>query len=112
MRMSSPEPGLDLHEWQTEMASLQEQLEESPEEALPDFADLVERIMVERHLLSETGEPVTSESNDPELIDRYRAAREIATLAEGGTADPGDVADSINGLHDLYRELILEHGAP
>ena len=110
--MSTPEPGLDLHEWQTEMASLQEQLESSPEEALPDLVDLVERIMVERHLLSETGEPVTAESNDPELLDRYRSARTIATLAEAGNAEPGDVADAVNNLLELYGELILDHGAP
>ena len=106
------EPGLDLHEWQTEMESLQEQLEESPEEALPDLADLVERIMVERGLLAETLEPVTAEGDDPELIDRYRSAREIATLAEAGAAAPGDVADAINNLREVYDQLIVERGAP
>jgi hypothetical protein len=108
----SAEPGLDLHEWQTEMEALQEQLEEAPEEALPDLADLVERIMVERKLLTETREPVTAEGYDPDLIDRYRAGREIATLAEAGDAAPGDVANAINNLREVYDELIVERGAP
>lgn len=110
--MSTPEPGLDLHEWRTEMASLQEQLEDSPEEALPELADLVARIMVERGLTAENREPVVAAGTDPELIDRYRAAREIATLAEAGDADPGDVADSINNLRELFDHLLVEHGAP
>ena len=110
--MSTPEPGLDLHDWQTQMEQLNEQLEDSPLEALPEFADLIERIMVERSILTETGEPVTEENRDPEIVDRYRAAREIATLAEAGDADPGDLADAINQLRELYEFLVVERGAP
>ena len=110
--MSTPEPGLDLHDWQTQMEQLNEQLEDSPLEALPEFADLIERIMVERSILTETGEPVTEENRDPEIVDRYPAAREIATLAEAGDADPGDLADAINQLRELYEFLVVERGAP
>jgi hypothetical protein len=110
--MSTPEPGVDLHEWQTEMESLQEQLEDSPEEALPELADLVGRIMVERGAVNENHEPVAAEGTDPEVIDRYRAAREIATLAEAGDAVPGDVADSINNLRELFDYFVVERGAP
>jgi hypothetical protein len=110
--MSTPEPGLDLHDWQTQMEQLDEQLKDSPLEALPEFADLIERIMVERSILTETGEPVTAENRDPEIVDRYRSAREIATLAEAGDADPGDLADAINNLRELYEYLVDERGAP
>jgi hypothetical protein len=110
--MSTPEPGLDLHDWQTQMQQLDDELQESPLEALPEFADFIERILVERHILSETGEPVTEETADPEIIDRYRAAREIATLAEAGDADPGDLADAINQLRELYEFLVVGRGAP
>ncbi|HSP74021.1 MAG TPA: hypothetical protein VLN26_16740 [Gaiellaceae bacterium] len=99
--MSTPEPGLDLHEWQTERESLQEQLEESPEEALPDFADLVGRVLEAR-----------STGDDPELQERYDAARDVARLAESGDADPGDVADAINNLSELFDALVVERGAP
>jgi hypothetical protein len=108
----STDPGLDLHEWQTQMEQLDGQLEESPLEALPELADLIEQIMVERGLLTETREPVTAEGNDPEVLDRYRAAREIATLAEAGTADPGDVANAINNLREAYVQLVNDRGAP
>jgi hypothetical protein len=110
--MSTPDPGLDLHEWQTQYQELEQQLEESPLEALPDFADFIESIMVERGLLSETREPVSDENNDPEVLDRYKAAREIATLAEAGTVDPGDLADAINQLREVYEYLVVERGAP
>ena len=110
--MSTPDPGLDLHEWQTQYQELEEQLEESPLEALPDFADFIESIMVERGLLSATRDPVAEESNDPEVIDRYKAAREIATRAEAGDADPGYIADAINQLRELYEFLVVERGAP
>ena len=115
--MSTPEPGLDLHDWQTQMVLLDEQLEDSPLEALPELADLIERIMVERGILTGTGEPVTEENRDPELVARYRAARELATLAEAGDAeagdaDPGDLADAINNLRELYDSLVNEFGAP
>jgi hypothetical protein len=111
-RMSTPEPGLDLHEWMTRWEEMQEALEEDPEGALPELADLVESLLVERGFLSETGEPVTEETRDPEIIDRYRAGREIATLAEAGNADPGDVADAINNLREVYEFLIVERGTP
>jgi hypothetical protein len=110
--MSTPEPGLDLHEWQTQMELLNEQLEDSPLEALPELADLIERIMVERGILSENGEAVTELIRDPEIIDRYTAAREIATQAEAGDADPGDIADAINNLRELFDGLVVERGAP
>jgi hypothetical protein len=110
--MSTPEPGLDLHEWQTRMQELELELEESPLEALPEFADFIERVMIERGFLSETGEKVTEQTRDPEIIDRYKAAREIATLAEAGDADPGDIADAINQLRELYEFLVVERGAP
>lgn len=99
--MSTPEPGLDLHEWLTERESLQEQLEESPEEALPDFVALVGRMLEER-----------GAGDDPELTERYEAARETARRAESGDADPGDVADAINNLGELFDDLVVERGAP
>ncbi len=108
--MSTPEPGLDLHEWQTEMESLQQDLEEAPEQALPDFADLVERMLAARGY--DLGEPATAEGQDPEVVTRYRAARDTATRAEAGDADPGDVADAVDALRELYDELVVDRGAP
>jgi hypothetical protein len=110
--MSDIEPGLDLHDWQTQMEALQEQLEDSPEEALPDLADLVERMLVERDVIAETRDPVTESTRDPEIVARLRSAREVATRAEAGDADPGDVADAINNLRELFDEIVVERGTP
>jgi hypothetical protein len=110
--MSTPEPGLDLHEWQTRMQELELELEESPLEALSELADFIEWVMVERGFLSEAAEKVTEQTRDPEIIDRYKAAREIATLAEAGDADPGDVAAAIENLRELYDFLVGERGTP
>jgi hypothetical protein len=110
--MSTPDPGLDLHEWQTRMQELELELEDSPLEALPELADFIEQVMIARGLLTETGEKVTEQILEPEIVDRYKAAREIATLAEAGDADPGDLADAINQLRELYEFLVVERWAP
>lgn len=106
----SMEPGLDLHGWQTEREALQPELEDAPEQALPELADLVRRMLDARGYDLES-EP-TEAGDEPEVLDRYRAARDTADLAERGDADPGDVADAINALSELYDELVVERGAP
>src|SRR5919108_5673898 len=60
------EPGLNRHEWESEWQQLEEALHESPEEALPDARDLVERMLEERGALDD--ESVTVEGIDPELV--------------------------------------------
>jgi hypothetical protein len=46
--MISPEPGLDRHEWESEMAQLEEDLRTSPVDALLQLVDLVGRMLAER----------------------------------------------------------------
>jgi hypothetical protein len=104
------EPGLDRHEWESEMQALEEDLADSPGDALPELADLIERMLVGRGYDLE--EPVTVEGEDPDVVREYEAAREISDLAEKGEADPGDIAQAINGLRALYDYLIVERSAP
>jgi hypothetical protein len=108
--MSSMEPGLDLHDWQTRREALQEQLEDSPEEALPDYVALIEEMLQGRGYAIR--DEVVAEGEDDEVVARYRAAKDVARLADGGDADPGDVADAINDLNEVYEELVVERGAP
>ena len=108
--MSTPEPGLDLHEWLTAREQLQPALEDDPAGALPELAELVHELLAARGY--DLGETATAAGDDRELVDRYRAARETATLAEGGRADPGDVADAVNELGEVFDELAVERGAP
>ena len=41
------DPGLDRHEWESEMQALEEQLGESPGDALPELDELVGRMLEE-----------------------------------------------------------------
>ena len=105
------EPGLDLHEWETEYQSLEPQLADDPASALPDLADLVERILVARGF--DVNDPVAREGDDPEVVAEYLAAREIATLAERGESiSPGDIGQAIAGLRALYEQLVGERRVP
>jgi len=100
------DPGLDRHEWETEMQGLEEQLGESPAEALPELDGLVAR------MLEETGydvdDPVVREGDEREVVAEFLAAREITELAERGEedVDPGDVAAAINGYRAVYDYVI------
>jgi hypothetical protein len=104
------EPGLDRHEWESEMQALEDELHESPEDALPDLADLVERMLIARGYDLE--DPVAVAGDDPDVVREYQAARETSDLAEAGNADPGDVAQAINGLRAIYDYLLVEREAP
>ncbi len=92
------------------MQQLEPELEEAPESALPDLADLVEEMLDERGYRLD--ERVTAEGDDPEIVATYRAARDTASRAGAGGADPGDVADAIDGLLELYDTLAGERPTP
>ena len=104
--MTTPEPGLDRHEWESEYATLEPQLREDPVDALPDLADLVERMLRERGL------PVDDAENVDELLSEYRSARDLSDAAERGEASLGDVAAAINSLRLVYDSLLNEYDSP
>ena len=109
--MATPEPGLDRHEWESELASLDEDLRDSPAEALPDLADLVQRMLDERGY--DLDDPVASEGDEREVVAQYRAAREVADRVERAEdVDPGDVADAIQGLRSIYDFVVAEFETP
>ena len=105
------EPGVDRHEWESEMQALEDQLGENPGEALPELDDLVAR------MLAETGydlaDPVVREGDEREVVAEYLAAREITTLSERGEGDigPGDVAAAINGYRAVFDYLVATRSA-
>jgi hypothetical protein len=100
------EPGLDRHEWESEMQALEDQLGENPGEALPELDRLVGR------MLDETGydlaDPVVREGDEREVVAEFLAAREITTLSERGEGDigPGDVAAAINGYRAVFDYIV------
>jgi hypothetical protein len=100
------EPGVDRHEWESEMQALEDQLGENPAEALPELDALVGRMLEETGY--DLGDPVAREGEEREVVAEFLAAREITTLSEQGNDDvgPGDVAAAINGYRAVYDYLI------
>jgi hypothetical protein len=110
--MSMPEPGLDRHEWESEMQALEPELADSPAEAVPELGDLVERMLVERGY--DLGDPVAREGEEREVVAEYLAAREISDRVERGedNVGPGDIAAAVNGFRAIYDYLIAERSSP
>jgi hypothetical protein len=100
------EPGLDRHEWESEMQALEDQLGENPAEALPELDRLLDR------MLEETGydvsDPVLREGDEREVVSEFLAAREITQLSEKDEGDvgPGDVAAAINGYRAVFDYIV------
>jgi hypothetical protein len=100
------EPGLDRHEWESELQALEDQLAENPAEALPELDGLVAR------MLEETGydidDPVVAQGDEREIVAEFLAAREITRLGEEGNEDvgPGDVAAAINGYRAVFDYIL------
>jgi len=105
------EPGVDRHEWESEMQGLEEQLGESPAEALPELYDLVARMLDESGYT--IGDPVVGEGDEREIVAEFLAAREITQLAARGEEGigPGDVAAAINGYRAVYDSVLASHVA-
>jgi hypothetical protein len=105
------DPGEELYDWQSEMASLEDDIRESPEEAVSALDDLL------RRMLEDSGydltESVTREGDEREVVAEYLAAHEIRVLLERGADDisPGDVAEAINDYRELFDFLVENRGS-
>ncbi|MFL6010400.1 MAG: hypothetical protein ACJ734_01275 [Gaiellaceae bacterium] len=106
------EPGLDRHEWESRWQSLEQELEDSPRDVLPELDLLVEQMLVERGYAVE--DPVAREGDDREVVAEFLAAREITQLLrdDPDAVSPGDVAAAVNGYRALYEYLIETRTAP
>jgi 8-oxo-dGTP pyrophosphatase MutT (NUDIX family) len=100
------EPGLDRHEWESELQALEPELQDSPAETLPELDALV------RRMLEETGydidDPVVREGEEREVVAEYLAAHELAESVErdDDSTSPGDVAAAINGFRAVFDHLV------
>jgi hypothetical protein len=105
------DPGVDRHEWESEMQALEDNLGENPGEALPELDDLVAR------MLAGTGydlaDPVVREGEEREVVAEYLAAREITMLSERGDADldPEDITTAIDGYRAIFDYLVATRSA-
>ncbi len=99
------EPGLNRHEWESEMASIDEDLHDDPAGALSELDDLLAR------MLKETGydidDPVAREGEEREIVAEFLAAREITQAYERGSEElsPGDIAAAVNDYRELFDYL-------
>jgi hypothetical protein len=105
------EPGLDRHEWESEMQALEDEMRENPAEALPELDALVLRMLEETAY--DLGDPVAREGEEREIVAEYLAAREITQASERGSDEisPGDIAAAINGYRAVYDYIVANRSA-
>ena len=109
--MSTPEPGLDRHVWESQLSSLEDDLRDDPAAGLPQLADMIERMLQERGLAPD--DPVADDGIDPEILATFRAGREVADRVDGAdTVDPGDVGSAIENLRAVFDYLVAERASP
>jgi hypothetical protein len=101
------ESGLDLHEWQSERASIDEEAADAPDAAVSRLAELVHRMLRARGYAVD--DPVAREGDEPELVVGYLAARETAERAELGEASRADVESALEELRAIFDTLAAEH---
>jgi hypothetical protein len=100
------DPGLSRHEWESEMASLDDDLHSSPAETLPLLDDLVGRMLEESGY--DVTDPVVRDGDEREIGAEYLAAHEITVALDRDADDlsPGDVAAAINGYRAIFDYLV------
>ena len=100
------DPGLNLHEWESEWQALEDDLRSDPAHALPELDRLLTRMLEESGY--ELTDPVVSEGDEREIVAEYLAAHEIAQAVERDVDDvsPGDVAAAVNGYRAVYDHLV------
>jgi hypothetical protein len=105
------DPGLSRHEWESEMASLEDDIRDDPAEALSELDDLL------RRMLEESGYDITDtvarEGEEREVVADYLAAHEIMLAYESGSDEisPGDIAAAINAYRELFDYLVAERSS-
>jgi hypothetical protein len=102
--MSMQEPGLDLHEWETRWAEIEEGLADGPADTLVEACDEIEQLL--RLRAGDDGQKLQL----GELEVAYEAAREVAGRVErGDEVDPGDIGAAVENLR-LVRDALAPPG--
>jgi len=104
------DPGLDLHEWESQWAQLQEDAADSPEEALPEIVRLIESMLTDRGFDLEN--PVIVEDESRDVVADFLAARDISRAAETTKLDQEDIQTALDDLAEIHDFLVDERGAP
>jgi hypothetical protein len=105
------EPGLDKHLWESWWQQFDEDVQTSPDEALPELDGLIAQMLEARGYA--LGDPVVREGDDRDVVADFLAAREIArAVDQGKEVDPEDVETAIENYRELYEFLIEDRAAP
>ncbi|HEY1479021.1 MAG TPA: hypothetical protein VGF46_03290 [Gaiellales bacterium] len=96
------DPGADLHLFETEWAAAWEDVHSEPAESLPVLDEIIGRMLDAAGYRA--SEPVTREGDEREVLDRYLAVHDAIVDGEIDES-PGDVADAINALTEVYEAL-------
>jgi hypothetical protein len=105
------EPGLDKHLWESWWQQFDEDVQTSPDEALPELDGLIAQMLEARGYA--LGDPVVREGDDRDVVADFLAAREIARAVEQGKeVDPEDIETAIENYRELYEFLIEDRAAP
>jgi hypothetical protein len=104
------EPGLDLHEWESQWAQLQEDAADSPDEALPEIVNLIEQMLADRGFDLEN--PVVVEDESRDIVSDFLAAREISRAAETTKIDAEDIQTALEDLAEIHEFLVEERAGP
>lgn len=100
VRMSMNEPGLDLHEWETRWAELEDVLADDPADALVEACDEIESLLG-------LGDGGDVGQQHVELEQAYLSAREVADRVERGEdVAPGDLGGAVENLR-FVRDALL-----
>jgi len=103
------EPGLDIHQWETRWADLQEQAADSPDETLPELVRLVEEMLAERGF--DFDNPVVEEGQDADIVRSFQAARDISRAAETTPLERDDLDAALEDLQEIH-DFLIEGRAP
>ena len=104
------EPGLDLHEWESQWAQLQEDAADSPDEALPELVRLIEQMLLDRGYDLEN--PVVVEDESRDIVSDFFAAREISRAAEQTKLEREDIQTALDDLTEIHDYLVEDRAAP
>jgi hypothetical protein len=106
------EPGLDLHEWESEWASLEDDIADSPETVFPYVHELMTRMLRERGILDAS--LVAIEGADPDYVRTWDAGAELVAALENPDVDVEreDVVEAIGNYRELYETLLAERAPP
>jgi hypothetical protein len=106
------EPGLDIHEWESEWASLEDDIADSPETALAYVQELMTRMLKERRILDDS--LAVTEGADPEWVKTWEAGAELVRELDdaGVDVEREDVVEQIANYRELFETLVAERAPP